>query len=359
MVEEANIVRQKIARLMGDEKLEKRLLVPNLRVASLYWLPKIHKNPIAMRPISSNICTPTEKMTAWLVSEIKKFLINHGKTVKNALELVEQIRDLQVRRNEILVSFDVAALFPSVPVTDALRSLRHHLERQRVPINQIEAYLSVAEVCMKQNVFQFRGKFYKQVFGLSMGSKLSPLLAELFMNDFEVESQKDKLFPRVWKRYVDDVFALVKERYLPQTLNLLNSKHASINFTVEKEKDKKLPFLDLLITKKEDGTLKFGIYRKPTSTDRYITVDSNHFGAQKQSAFHAMAHRLFNIPSEKDEFEAEKDRIYKAAEENGFNRILVQKILRKHERKNTDKMQPHFNRKKKSPPESACRSTQF
>lgn len=48
-----------------------------------------------------------------------------------------------------------------------------------------------------------------------MGSKLSPLLADVFMSDFETEAQKNKLFPRVWRRYVDDVFAPIKERYLP------------------------------------------------------------------------------------------------------------------------------------------------
>ncbi|XP_062703896.1 uncharacterized protein LOC134286309 [Aedes albopictus] len=166
-----------------------------------------------------------------------------------------------------------------------------------------------------------------------MGSKLSPLLADLFMSDFENQAQKKKLFPRIWWRYVDDVFAPVKERYLDQTLSMLNSQHNTIKFTVEKEVEGRLPFLDLLISRKEDSTLKFGIYRKPTSTDRYITSDSNHFGAQKQAAFHSMAHRLFNVPMAKEEFEEEKDRIYSAAEVNGYDKPFVDKIIRKHKRK--------------------------
>ena len=107
MIEEANEVRQKVARLMGEDKLERKFLVPNPKVASLYCLPKIHKNPVAMRPISSNICTPTEKMAAWLVDEIKQYPIVHGEGVKNSIELVEQLKDFEVRRGEVLVSFDV------------------------------------------------------------------------------------------------------------------------------------------------------------------------------------------------------------------------------------------------------------
>lgn len=97
--------------------------------------------------------------------------------------------------------------------------------------------------------------------------------------------------------------------------------------------DGRLPFLDLMITKKEDNTLKFGIYRKPTSTDRYITSDSNHFGAQKQAAFHSMAHRLYNVPMENVEFDEERTRIYKAAEVNGYEKKFIDKILQKHKRK--------------------------
>ncbi|XP_055589434.1 uncharacterized protein LOC129758695 [Uranotaenia lowii] len=273
-------------------------------------------------------------MAAWLVEEMKNYPVKHGKSVKNSVELVERLKGFKVRRGEILVSFDVSALFPSVPTSDALNSLRGHLERRRVSPNKIEAYLAVAEVCMKQNFFIFRGKFFKQTFGLSMGSKLSPLLAEVFMSDLEADLEKrERLFPRVWWRYVDDILASVKERYLTQTLDLLNSRHSSIKFTVEKEIDGKLPFLDLLISRKEDNSIKFGIYRKPTSTDRYITADSNHFGAQKQAAFHSMAHRLYNIPMEKAEFEEEKNKIFEAGFLNGFDNEFVLKILRKHARK--------------------------
>ncbi|XP_058828559.1 uncharacterized protein LOC131688368 [Topomyia yanbarensis] len=127
-----------------------------------------------------------------------------------------------------------------------------------------------------------------------MGNKLSPLLANVFLSDFEVALGTEKLFPRVWRRYVYDIFAVVKERYLTQTLDLLNSRHSTIKFTVEKEIEGKLPFLDLMITRIADNKLKFGVYRKPTSTDRYITSDSNHFGAQKQAAFHSMAHHRQN-----------------------------------------------------------------
>ncbi|XP_055633989.1 uncharacterized protein LOC129774296 [Toxorhynchites rutilus septentrionalis] len=74
-------------------------------------------------------------------------------------------------------------------------------------------------------------------------------------------------------------------------------------------------------------------YRKPTSTDRYITSDFNYFGAQKQAAFRSMSHRHFQIPMEKREFEAERKKIHEAAFLNGYNEGFMNNILRKHERK--------------------------
>lgn len=114
---------------------------------------------------------------------------------------------------------------------------------------------------------------------------------------------------------------------------MLNFQHTSINFTVEKEVNGTLPFLDLTINRNDDGTLKFGIYRKPTSTDRYITSDSNHYGSQKKAAFHSMVHRLYTVPMDKTEFDEEKSRIYKAAEVNGYDKRFIEKILQKHKRK--------------------------
>jgi len=42
--------------------------------------------------------------------------------------------------------------------------------------------LSLLRVCLKQNFFQFNGKYYEQEDALAMGSCLSPFLSDVFMN---------------------------------------------------------------------------------------------------------------------------------------------------------------------------------
>ena len=55
--------------------------------------------------------------------------------------------------------------------------------------------------------FCFLGEIYEQTEGVAMGSPLSPIVANLFMEDFEektINSLPQK--PRWWLRFVDDVF---------------------------------------------------------------------------------------------------------------------------------------------------------
>ena len=76
-------------------------------------------------------------------------------------------------------------------------------------------------------------------------------------------TMKDR--PRLWLRFVDDVLAIVKRTSLPSMLEHLNKQNAAITFTMEVEKDGKLPFLDGEI-ERENTRLNLSVYRKPTHT---------------------------------------------------------------------------------------------
>lgn len=83
----------------------------------------------------------------------------------------------------------------------------------------------------------------------SMGNSLSPLLAEAFMFNFESELKRDGILPRIWWRYVDDTFAVVKVTDVDNILSAINNRYPSVKFTHEKEHDIEhtLEFLDMKI----------------------------------------------------------------------------------------------------------------
>jgi hypothetical protein len=184
---------------------------------------------------------------------------------------------------------------------------------------------------LDDNYFKFRDKIYKQTEGTCMGSCLSPLIADIFMKTLETKLQSSSLFPKVWLRYVDDIFVIIEKSKITDTLNWLNDQHGKIRFTMEEESDGLLPFLDVLVNR-QSGTLTFDVYRKPTSTSRYITSDSFHHQSQKNAAFHAMAHRLCNFNLSDENYEREKKKIIEIGRLNGYQSRQIDKIIRKHEK---------------------------
>lgn len=85
----------------------------------------------------------------------------------------------------------------------------------------------------------------------------------------------------------------------------LNTIHKNIlELTVELEKDGCLPFLDIMIFKKPDGTLGQGVYRKPTHTNLYLKNFSHHHPAQKRSALHTLVDSAWKI-ADRDHIEDE------------------------------------------------------
>ena len=59
-------------------------------------------------------------------------------------------------------------------------------------------------------------------------------------------------------------------------LSIFNSGEPFIQLTLEREKDRHLPFLDLNVYIGEQGNLETSVYRKPTHTEKYLAFDSHH-----------------------------------------------------------------------------------
>ena len=51
-------------------------------------------------------------------------------------------------------------------------------------------FINVIKFILNNNFFQFNGKFYQQIFGSAMGNPISPILANIVIEDLEVESIK-------------------------------------------------------------------------------------------------------------------------------------------------------------------------
>ena len=116
----------------------------------------------------------------------------------------------------------------------------------------------------------FDGQYYDQIDSVGMGSPLGPVLANLFVCDFEEKwIMNDVARPTIWFRYVDDTFTLFHNKNTAVQLSYLNSRHKNIQFTIEFEQDQEFPFLDVLIKRQPNYPFSTSIYRKKTFTGLY------------------------------------------------------------------------------------------
>ena len=85
---------------------------------------------------------------------------------------------------------------------------------------------------------------YEQVKGAAMGSPLSPIVANLFMEDLETKALATAPFtPKIWKRFVDDTFTIIQRADKDAFLEHINSISTNIHFTYEDPKeDGSIPF---------------------------------------------------------------------------------------------------------------------
>ena len=132
-------------------------------------------------------------------------------------------------------------------------------------------------LCLKTTYFSYKGKYFIQKHGCAMDSPVSPIIVDLYMKDFERKALTSFTGspPRVWLRYVDDTFVVIKGQELQSFFEHLNGIDSNIKFTKEKSQNNSMPFLDCLITIK-NNRLQTKVYRKPTHTDQYQAFDSNH-----------------------------------------------------------------------------------
>ena len=176
----------------------------------------------------------------------------------------------------------------------------------------IQQIISLLEFCLSHTYFLFQVKYYEQVQGAAMGSPISPLIANIFMEEFEVKALSSFPHPpSLWLRFVDDTFVINQAEH-SQELQHINNQDPHIQFTVECTQPGSPPFLDTLITIQPDNTLSTTVYRKPFHTDQYLHWDSNHHITAKQSVFNTLAHRAKTVSSTQDSLDKEMDHIKSA-----------------------------------------------
>ena len=182
--------------------------------------------------------------------------------------------------DKFLISFDVTSLFTNIPLSEAIDIAINLIFENSPDIKFTKRELrKLFRIATSETHFTFNGSIFDQIDGVAMVSPLAPVLANLFMGFHKQNwiEQATNVKPIFYKRYVDDIFAVFESDSDADTFySYLNTRHENIKFTFEKEKDNKLPFLDILINNNESDLQNFGISQKDIY---WVTVELFQFCA--------------------------------------------------------------------------------
>ena len=299
--------------------------IDNAKFPLLYLMPKLHKQPIGVRPIvadHSSILTNTAKVSGFFFSELYS---DSEVIITDTRRFINEIESLRVNHpNCILATADITNLYGEIPINhliDIIRTAEMRPLAVGTPLKQLQYtrlirfMKKITEIALKNNFLQFNGQIYHQHTGVAMGSALGPTMANVYLHTRVDQTLLDKPEVLYVRRYLDDVFFVLREntdiREFQNSLNRIDAPF--MRFTLESDLSM-VNFLDLFVYKSKDGTFKVKNYVKPNNKFLYIPYKSFHTDTVKKGFIKTELMRLVKNSSTITHY---KDAAYK------FQRYLL------------------------------------
>lgn len=295
--------------------------IPNEnRVPQFYILPKTHKPhdpslPLGYpgRPIVSACGCLTENVSAFIDSILKPHMESLPSYIRDTTDFINRIRQLpQLSKDSFLVTLDVSSLYSNIPHKDGIKACQYFMgENGRTSTDSVQSISKLIELVLTKNHFQFNDEDYIQKLGTSMGTRMAPSYASLFMGKFEKEYLEScGVQPLLWLRFLDDIFMIWddSEEKLLQFFDELNKFHETINFTYNYSKTNAV-FLDVKIEKSDEGMLCTSVFEKDTNVHQYVEFSSCHPLSCKKGIPYSQAKRYRRITSDDDNLKRDLNRL--------------------------------------------------
>lgn len=279
-----------------------------------YPLVKTHKVDNPARVITSGCGTPIENLSLFVeryCSVVVGSISCRVQDTSHMLRIIDELNDKGIFDGDILVSFDIVNMFPSIDnstgVERVLKKLESCSSKFDIPVPCI---IEALQICLNRNCSTFRGQYWLQNNGTAMGPKNSCSYADIVAEhiDFKVmESRSSFGELQSWFRFRDDTFVLwrgSRER-LDMFFDTLNNFDSHLKFTMDVGGNT-LHFLDLLISI-SNNRLETSVYSKPTDAHLYLNSRSCHPRSQLLGIAKGVALRLRRICSQENDYLVKSD----------------------------------------------------
>ena len=299
--------------------------------ARAHGLPKTQKEYEHLpkfRPIIDTTGTTHYNVGKYLTNLLNP-LTSNDYSLKDSFDTANRIRTIPKHlfdEGYVFVSFDVVSLFTHVPLQRTIKViLKRVFDENQIQTDLKKATLRklIKDTCTK-TVFSCNDQLFEQVDGVSMGSSMGPLLANIIMTELEnsvVKPLIEKGTIKFYGRYVDDTLLVVKPSQIDRIQKAFNKFDKNIKFTVDRFENEVPHFLDIEIT--PDG---LNIFRKDTNTGQYINFESFAPWRYRISWIRSLVTRANRLCSD-NVLPNELNKIRKYASWNGFPKHICNSII--------------------------------
>jgi hypothetical protein len=285
------------------DKHAKTLLLYTDKPASrhFYGLPKTHKPTSKwtngmppLRPICPDIRTETAVTGCFIAQYLNPQLDSIKSYFKNSYVLKDRLlKNDKLGPTTTLLTADVDSLYPSIPIQPALHRVVRKLNN-KAP--EFQLVVELLRIQLTLNYFEFKGQFYQQIKGLPMGKAWAPVVASIYMDEWERSLWQVLGFePIIYVRYIDDIFAVFKSKQDAEAFVRAASLHDENIRLSEISMGRTVHFLDLQISINTYGGFETSLYRKDCDLVVLLHQRSAHSPSVKDGVILAQLQRFLRL----------------------------------------------------------------
>ncbi|XP_073448827.1 uncharacterized protein [Aquarana catesbeiana] len=288
---------------------------------TFYSLPKVHKNIVnpPAHPIISGIGSHTQTASQYVDGYLRPHVTSLPSYLKDTLDLLKILEGLTIPQGAILAAIDIEALYSSIPHTKGIEVVSEFLRERDTNSWELGQFIILLlERILTNNMFLFNGVTYLQVQGVAMGTSCAPSYANLYLGGWErtlFSSEGASMYLRhilLWRRCIDDVLLIWtgSTNLLSDFMEFLSQNNFNLKFTIQSDAIS-IPFLDLRLVLKEDGSVFSTLYRKETAGNTILHFSSSHPCTLVHSIPYSQYLRLRRNCVGNEDFEREAKALYR------------------------------------------------
>ena len=301
------------------------------------------------REIVANSGANSEGLAKLMAAKLRPVNMKAESFLKDTPHLLRMLQTLNddggVGPGVIPFSMDIVAMYPSVPINQAVKVMARALQREGMAMKELKWTKRVVEAVMKGNTFEFNGKLYNQITGAAIDSPLAGDFCGIFVSEIEEKGLKryvdfineaERLVGKgeiiFFKRFVDEFLGLFRgtAEQLKYLLMAMNSVHEAIQYTMEQDlTSNSVVFMDLVIQVDEEGFINTDIHTKLNKKNTLLLPSSAHPKRTGKRIIYSQGLRLVRICNKRLVLEKRMTEMKQRFLDRDYPEILIDKVLAK------------------------------